>query len=92
MSPPTETKTKKIQRQQICSNIRIKYVFSLQPHRSKTYRIYALFHEYSGRTTTNIDTKEYATFRHDTIKMKNGLYCIQEKTDNLLGGGGGRSN
>ena len=45
--------------------------FSTSTIHSETWRI-SLFREHFGRTD-DMDTKEYATFRYDTIEVENGL-------------------
>ena len=46
-------------------------VFPLQPYRSETWHI-SLFRERLGRTN-DINTIEYAPFRHDTAEVENRL-------------------
>ena len=46
--------------------------FLLQPYRSETLRI-PLLRKHSGRTSIDMDTIEYATFRYDTVKLENGF-------------------
>ena len=42
-------------------------------YRSKAWRIF-LFREQSGRTN-DTDTKEYDTFRYDTVEVENNHCC-----------------